>query len=151
MAETKDDIAADRDRLAAENEQLRSQLAAVAAAGPAPAGPVPARHTFTLSEGERQELVAYGRVNKDGRSMTRDDVRAALGESQQGLDLGDAEPAPAPQVVEPTNIRGIDYVYPSVTRGGIDPAVAGTPGISGPAATDPDAGTPAPAAEDPAV
>jgi len=133
--ELKDDIAAERDALKAENERLKAQLAAI---GQATRAYAPAQ-TFQLSEGDRQELIAHGVVNVGGVAMTRDDVRAKLGDDQQNVDLGTAEIDPAtaaamqqhrPQGAQP----GVDFVYPSVAPGQIDPAVAGTPGISGPAA-----------------
>jgi len=141
MAETKDDIAAERDALKAENEQLKARLAEAssAAAELAPARGYAPAQTFQLSEGDRQELIAHGVVNVGGVAMTRDDVRAKLGDDQQNVDLGTAEIDPAtaaamqqhrPQGAQP----GVDFVYPSVAPGQIDPAVAGTPGISGPAA-----------------
>lgn len=130
MAETKDDIAAERDALRAENEQLRAQLAAAGR----PEGPVRPAQTFQLSEGDRQELAMRGVVNVAGRQLTAEQVRAKLPEGQRDIDLGDAD-APAPLPTRPeTNIAGVDYVWPSVARGQIDPAVAGTPGINGPAA-----------------
>ena len=56
MAETKDDIAAERDALRAENEKLRAQLAA------ASVGTVPAPKPY-LTEGERQDLITFGVTN----------------------------------------------------------------------------------------
>jgi len=140
MAETKDQIAADRDRLAAENTALRAQLAAAGR----PPGVTPAQHTFQLSQGDLMELERNGWVSLGGKVMTVDDVREALvGTPQEGMEIADADPlSAAPVPPEPTNLRGFDYVYPSVSRGEIDPKVAGTPGISGPAATVKDAGTP---------
>jgi hypothetical protein len=136
MAETKDDIATERDALKAENDKLRAQLAA---SGTTARAYAPAQ-TFQLSEGDRQELVAHGRVNVGGVLLDREQVRAKLGEDQQGVDLGDSEPdvSPAPAGRRGA-VAGVDFVYPSVAPGLIDPAVAGTPGISGPAA-DADAG-----------
>lgn len=134
MAETKEDIAADRDRLTAENEQLKAKLkAAMDQAGRTPAVVAPA-HRFQLSEGDRQELAARGELNVGGRMRTADEVRAMLGNDQQGVDLGDADPPAHPDLIRPAGIRGVDYVWPSVAPGEIDPAVAGTPGITGPAA-----------------
>jgi hypothetical protein len=132
MTELKDDIAAERDELRAENERLRAQLAA---AGGSPRAYQPAQQ-FQLSEGDRQELVTRGVVTINGRRMTREDVENELDEDQRGVDLGDADPvdAGAPGVGERSAIRGVDYVYPSVAPGLIDPDVAGTPGINGPAA-----------------
>jgi hypothetical protein len=129
--ETKDEIRADRDRLAQENAALRAQLAAggrQAAAAPAP---------FILSEGQRAELEQSGVTTVDGRRATREDVEAMLTDAQptDRVDLGSKEPADAdvPQPREGAT-EGVDFIYPSVAPGKIDPAVAGTPGINGPAA-----------------
>lgn len=135
MAETKDDIAAERDRLREENERLRAQLNAQGA----PAGVVAPRQTFTLSEGDRQEVAARGGVVVGGVLLGRDDVRAKLGDDQQAVDLGDGPVDPGVQRALDQQRRvgstpGVDFVYPSVAVGQIDPAVAGTPGISGPSA-----------------
>lgn len=135
MAESKDDIAAERDALREENDRLRAQLAAAGTG----ARVVTPQHTFQLSEGDRQELAARGAVNIGGVLLGRDDVRARLGDSQQGIDLGDGPVDPAVEQVLAqrrggAGVAGVDYVYPSVAPGQIDPAVAGTPGISGPAA-----------------
>lgn len=140
MAETKDQIAEERDRLKAENETLRAQLAAAGGRMPA------AQHTFQLSEGQRQELVQNGVVNVGGRMLTADEVRERLGDDQRDLDLGDA-PVPSWYVPgrEGSAVAGVDFVYPSVAPGQIDPKVAGLPGINGPAATEKQA----PPADDP--
>lgn len=106
MAETKNDIAAERDQLREENNRLKAQLAAAGAS----TQPYAPRQTFQLSEGDRQELAARGIVNVGGRMRTAAEVREMLPESQRDVDLGSAPV--------------------------IDPAVAGTPGISGPAADD---------------
>lgn len=129
MAETKDDIAAERDTLKAENEQLKARLAATGATRPyAPS------QRFQLSEGDRQELVANGRVNVGGVLLNRDQVRAKLDDNQRNIDLGEGD-APDATAVQPNRgTPGVDFVYPSVAPGEIDPAVAGTPGINGPAA-----------------
>lgn len=130
MAETKDEIAADRDRLQLENEQLRGSLAA---AGVGPRVQQPA-HTFQLSEGQRQELVMNGYTNINGVIRTRDEVQEMLGEDQAAVELGDGDPPAGTPVVQPrSEIRGVSHVYPSTRPGFIDPSVAGLPGISGPA------------------
>ena len=134
MSETKDQIAEARDALRAENEPLRGQLAA---AGVRRGGPV--SHEFVLSEGERQELLTTGVTTHNGVRLTREDVERKLTTRQADLELGDVDPAAALPGRPATNIPGFDYVYPSVQRGAIDPAVAGTPGINGPAAGSPDA------------
>lgn len=141
MADTKEEIAAQRDALLAENdalisenENLRGQLAAAGAATRGPAAP---QHTFQLSEGDRQELAMRGVLAVGGRVRTREEVRAMLPESQRNVDLGTAEPAfPADAERVRDGVEGVDFIYPSVAPGFIDPAVAGTPGINGPAADD---------------
>lgn len=132
MPETKDEIAAERDELRAENERLRTQLAATGQPSPGVQGP----QRLFLSEGDRQELETTGRVNLGGRLLNREQVLDELqGGPQEGVQIGEpANPRGVAAVPEPTNIRGVDFVYPSVTRGKIDPAVAGAPGINGPAA-----------------
>jgi hypothetical protein len=134
MAETKDEIAAERDALRAENEQMKARLAA---AGVSTQTAAPA-HTFQLSEGDRQELVMRGLVTINGQVLTRDEIRARLGDDQSDVELGDVEPDARvlAAVRRPGNTRGVDFVYPSVAPGLIDPAVAGTPGINGPAAAE---------------
>lgn len=137
MSETKDEIAAERDALRAENERLRGQLAA---AGARPAVGVAAPQHLFLSEGDRQELEIRGVLNIGGRLMTREEVLAELGDNQKGVEIADApegtrvDPAAVRKIQERPAILGVDYVYPSVEPGKIDPAVAGTPGINGPAA-----------------
>lgn len=135
MAETKSDIEAERDALREENQRLQAELAAVGR----PAGPVAPRQTFLLSEGDRQELASRGAVNIGGRLRGRDEVAAMLGDGQQGVDLGDGPVDPAMQALldrqgPREGVPGVTHVWPSVEPGKIDPAVAGTPGISGPAA-----------------
>ena len=134
MAETKDEIAAQRDQLAAENVALKAQLAATGRTTPG------AQHVFQLSEGERQELEQLGVINKGGRLMSKADVEEAMAAAgQKGVTIKDAPEATALKVTADTpgtgpGVRGIDYIYPSVERGKIDPAVAGMPGVEGPAA-----------------
>lgn len=141
MAETKDQIAASRDQLAEENARLRAQLQG---AGIAPAQTAPtAQHTFQLSEGDRQELEQVGWLNIGGVTYTREQVIARLGDDQKNVPIAEAVNPQIPQPQPASNIRGVDFVYPSVTRGGIDPKVAGTPGINGPAATTTPADPPA--------
>lgn len=132
MAETKEDIAAERDTLREENDRLKAQLAAAGR----PAGATQAQHQFVLSEGARQDLIASGVTNIDGVRRTAPEVQAMLGADQQNVDLGDTEPVDGlgSDPVKRSSIRGFDYVYPSVEAGYIDPAVAGTPGINGPPA-----------------
>lgn len=145
MAQTKDEIAADRDRLAQENVALKARLA-VSGRGVAPS----AQHVFRLSEGDRQELEIRGVVAINGRLMTKAEVEEAMAAAgQRGVKIKDAPAETAVPVTATTpgrgkGIEGVDYIYPSVERGKIDPAVAGTPGISGPPA---DASPTAPAAD----
>lgn len=134
--QTKDQIAAERDALRAEVEKLRGQLTAAGAARPGTAAP--AEHQFVLTEGHRQELATTGVANVDGRLLTRDQVIARLGKDQRGVDIPKVDPnsvLSVPVGRATSAIPGVDFVYPSVAPGVIDPAVAGTPGISGPAGT----------------
>ena len=128
-------MAQTKEQLQKENEALRAQLAAVG--GGRVAAPA---HTFQLSEGDRQDLELYGVINYGGRQLTKADVEAEMAKAgQRGVEIADAPDATRVQV-DPARMaagpgqRGIDFVYPSVERGLIDPAVAGTPGINGPAA-----------------
>jgi hypothetical protein len=131
MNETKEDIAAQRDALLAENKMLQDKLAAAGVGSRVQQ----AEHTFILSEGARQELLINGQTNVGGVMRSRTDVRKLLGKEQQNVDLGTAEPpAGLPKPQERSKIRGVDFVYPSVEPGFIDPDLAGTPGINGPAA-----------------
>lgn len=124
------------DQLRAENTALRIQLAA---AGRAP-GVARPQHTFVLSEGQRQELLVNGVTNINGVRRTTDEVRDLLGPDQQDVELGDTEPVDGLGITAArSEIRGVDFVYPSVKPGFIDPAVAGTPGINGPSADTKDA------------
>jgi hypothetical protein len=136
MSETKDDIAAQRDALLAENERLRGQLAT---AGVRPAN-VPAGRPPFLTEGERQELLMRGATNDPfggglmtlttARERFDSDLDDATQEAEDAAVRLDVEAAERPA------IRGVTHVYPSVAPGVLDPAAAGQPGISGPAATD---------------
>lgn len=130
MPETKEDIAAERDLLREEVTRLQGQLEAVGR----PVGPVAPVHTFELSEGDRQELVIHGQVNIGGRMRSREEIKSMLGDKQRNVDLGQADPPAAPTEVGRQGVPGVDFVYPSVEPGYLDPAVAGTPGISGPPA-----------------
>lgn len=138
MAETDQTkaLAAERDALRAENENLRGQLAAAGAANTKAA---PVQHQFQLSEGDRQELEIRGVINVGGRLVTKAEVVKMLGAKQKNVEIKDApegtrvDPVLIKKATGP-GVQGVDYVYPSVERGKIDPAVAGTPGISGPPA-----------------
>jgi hypothetical protein len=142
---TKDEIEADRDRLAQENVALKAQLAAAGRTAPG------AQHVFQLSEGDRQELEIRGAVVINGRLMTKEDVVKAMADAgQRGVKIADAPPETKLQITDDTpgrgkGIQGVDFIYPSVERGKIDPAVAGTPGISGPPADGADDQADAPA------
>jgi hypothetical protein len=130
MSETKEDIATARDALLVENAQLRAQLATGGRQVNAPA------HQFLLSEGGRQELITYGVTTVNGRRVTAEQVSELLGDAQADVELGDTKPVDGNPAARPNlGIPGVDFVYPSVVPGAIDPAVAGTPGINGPAAT----------------
>jgi hypothetical protein len=138
---TKADLEAQLAAARAENENLRGQLAASGAGATGRAYQAP--HEFILSEGDRQELELHGVANIGGRLMTRAEVLELLADSrtQSGVEIG--EPGPEADRTATAlvanrnaerNIRGVTFVYPSVADGLIDPAVAGTPGINGPAA-----------------
>lgn len=136
MTENVKDVTAQRDALLAENENLRGQLAAAGASRPGQSAPV--QHKFQLSEGDRQELEIRGVINVGGRMMTKQDVEAAMAKAgQRGVTIKDAPEATRVDLgpeARRSAVPGVDFVYPSVAPGQIDPAVAGTPGISGPAA-----------------
>ena len=136
MAEAQKDIAAQRDQLLAENEQLRAQLAAAGAAGATVGRAAVPAHQFMLSEGDRAALEQNGWASINGKVMSIEDVRAALGPDQQSVPLVGPENPTVPQPPQRGSVRGVDFVYPSVAPGEIDPAVAGTPGVSGPAAKE---------------
>ena len=114
MAETKDDIAAERDLL---RERVRQLEAEQATAGRV----VTPRQTFQLSEGERQDLVANGVLNVAGRLRTRDEVAAMLDGSQTGVELGDQPPSPTLLAVVGQQraqgaTPGVDFVYRPLTK-----------------------------------
>lgn len=141
MAETKDELAARAREQEAEIERLRGQLAA---AGATPATAAPAR--FLISEADRQDLLARGYATIGGRVLLLREVRELLDASQAGVPLDDPAPeilAEAERVVgalrvgrpaEGAGAPHVDFVYPSVARGVIDPAAAGAPGVTGPSA-----------------
>ena len=75
MAETKDEIAAERDALRAENENRRGQLVAASATT---GGRVQAPKPF-LTEGERQELITFGFTTwSETQIMSQPDSSAAF-------------------------------------------------------------------------
>jgi hypothetical protein len=141
MAENKDEIAAERYRLREENDRLLAEVDSLkgqltTAGGGRVAAP---QHTFQLSEGDRQALAIHGQINVGGRMRTREEIAGMLqadgNRGDQGaVDLGDAEPPAPVRDIDRPGVPGVDFVYPSVAPGEIDPAVAGTPGISGPSA-----------------
>jgi hypothetical protein len=110
--QTNEEIAAERDRLQAENEQLKAQLSAVGAGTTQAAAPA---HTFQLSEADRQELEQRGWINYRGTVMTTDDVRRALGKDQGKVKIKDApKDAPKPPTLPTRNpVAGVDYVPPA--------------------------------------
>lgn len=111
MAELKDDIAAERDALRAENEELRAQLARTDLAASAGIAPAP-QHQFVLSEGERQELATRGVIAVGGRLRTADQVRELLGDDQQDVDLGTATPPPlAGEQPAAGSVPGLDVTH----------------------------------------
>lgn len=125
--------------LQAENELLRTQLAA--AGQPRVAGPA---RTFFLTEANRLELEQRGFTTVGGELLDTAEVRKRLARTDQDVDIADApEGAREEAAVTVAAVRrddqgaqyGVTHVYPSVRPGQIDPAVAGSPGISGPSAT----------------
>lgn len=125
MAETKAELEAQRDALQAENERLRGQLA-TAGAGPRVAQAQPVQPW--LSEGERQELEAYGRTSSPftGREITTGEAR----EAHPDVEIRDAKPG-AVKAAGPVRRRaaqpreGVDYVWPSVAPGQLAPEFGG--------------------------
>jgi hypothetical protein len=132
MPETKD-AAAQLAALRAENDRLRQQLATATTRR----ANVPAAKPY-LTEGERQDLITFG-VTTDVHTGRRLNLAQAH-EAYPDADLTDAtdvaKAASEQDAGEQTRsaVRGVDFVYPSVAPGQIDPDVAGLPGINGPAA-----------------
>lgn len=126
--------------LEADNAQLRGQLAATGAT-PAPYVGAPVQ----LTEGDRQQLEQTGYATLGGVVYTVAEARELLKRNgQDGVTITDPSPAvlaEADRIVkglrrpDVSAQRGLTHVWPSVEPGAIDPAVAGQPGISGPAAT----------------
>lgn len=114
MAETKEDVVAERDALRADNDALRAQLAAATA--PAAGLAAPVQHRFQLSEGDRQDLELRGFINVNGRVMTKDDVLGALEPDQSGVEIADASDealALIPHIVgadRGKGVAGLDYI-----------------------------------------
>ena len=122
----------------AENVALTARLEAAGGQR----GTAPVQHKFTLTEGDRQELGLYGVATIGGRLMTREEAQEAAEQAGQPVEIDepsaelDRRPGLVRQLGERgQGVRGFDYVYPSVAPGKIDPAVAGTPGVHGPAAS----------------
>ena len=124
MAELKEDITAERDALREENERLRAELAERPAAGvnASAAAGLSGVHQATrppfLSEGERAELEMRGVANSP---FTGERLTAA----EEGVET---KADPETVVALPgkrEGVEGVDYVYPSVAPGVIDPALTG--------------------------
>jgi hypothetical protein len=139
MSETKDDIAAQRDALQADNERLRGELAAarVGAASPARVTLATPDPNF-LCEGDRQALEINGVVNSatTGRQLLASDFDIEV-KTEQGRE--NLRRAQAQTAQEREGIRGVDFVYPSVARGvlaadapvrGAQPAAAVEPAVA---------------------
>lgn len=120
MAETKDQIAAQRDalrdqvaKLEGDLEHARGQLAA---AGASPARVTfPARPAFGLSEGERQALELEGVTNSpfDGKRIYADEHGVDVVTEAGRRRLAEARR----DTPRREGIEGVDYVYPSVAPG----------------------------------
>lgn len=124
MALTKAELEERAARLEADNERLRGQLA-TAGAGQRIAQATP--RTPWLSEGERQELEAYGAAVSPftGQRVTADEAR----EAYPDVEIREAKPGavraagPAPRrTAQPR--EGVDFVYPSVAPGQLADDVA---------------------------
>lgn len=113
--------------LRAENDRLKGQLAQATArtANVAPAKPY-------LTEGERQELITFGRsgglnLKTAAKKFPEADLSGTTEVARKASTEDELKG-------ERSSIRGFDFVYPSVAPGVLDPAVVGEPGITGPAA-----------------
>lgn len=120
---TKAALEADNERLTAENERLKGELAAARAGAASPAQvtmsapAVPGRPAFGLSEGERQALIMNGVVNSafDGSLILASDHGI-----EPVTEIGRKNLAHASKVVieeQRKAIRGVDFVYPSAAPG----------------------------------
>lgn len=153
--ELKEEIRSERDQLRDENDNLRAEIARLreAGAGVTAVGRAQVQHTFLLTEGDRLELEQRGVANINGRLMTRDEVLDKLAHTgavrtlpdgreqgdQSGVEIGEVAEGADQGAIEAARkaahreaVYGVDYIYPSVAPGVIDPAVAGQSGINGP-------------------
>ena len=138
MSETKDDIAAQRDALVAENERLKGELASSRAGGASPAMvTLAAPDPNFLCEGDRQALEVNGVVNSatTGRQLLASDFGIEV-KTEQGRE--NLRRAQAQTTQEREGIRGVDFVYPSVARG-VLAADAPVRGAQPASAVEPDA------------
>jgi len=124
MAETKEEIAAERDQLRAELERTQGELAAARAGGASQARvTMVGRPEFGLSEGERQALEANGVANSafDGRLLLADDYGIEVKTDLARRNIEHAREAAAKANAGTGAIWGVDFVYPSVAPGVLDP------------------------------
>lgn len=126
-------------QLEQENARLRREVDRLSRGGAAGRAPVAEPY---LTEGDRQELLLHGVTNNasGGGRVTLTTAREQFPDADLADASDEAEAAAVAHDEEVADrgagIRGFDYVYPSVRPGVIDPAVAGTPGINGPAADE---------------
>lgn len=113
--------------LRAENDRLKGQLAQATARTPN----VQAAKPY-LTEGERQELITFGRSGDLNLKTAKE--RFPDADLSGATDVARKASTEDETRTERGAVRGVDFVYPSVRPGFIDPEVAGTPGINGPAA-----------------
>lgn len=115
MSETKEQVAAERDSLRTEVEQLRGELAAARAGAASPAR-VTLAAPAPLSEGDRQALEIAGVISSgiDGKRMFADDYGIEV-KTPDGRDRLARERAKGDAAVQ--GIEGVTHVYPSVAPG----------------------------------